>query len=52
MLQLPRKKNLFSQVSLHRLAEKKAWVEAENFRIDPESLGIEPLDFPPNTKKK
>ena len=52
MHQLPRKKNLFSQVSLHRLAEKKAWVQAENFHIDAESLGIEPLDFPPITKKK
>lgn len=43
MHQLPRKENLFSQVLSHHLAVKKAWVEAENFHIDPESLGIQPF---------
>lgn len=40
--QLPHKENLFSQVLSYHLAGEKAWVEAENFHIDPESLGIQP----------
>lgn len=50
--QLPRKENLFSQVLSHHLAGKKAWVEAENFHTDPESLGIQPSWLPAHHRKE
>lgn len=43
MDQLPHKENLFSQVLSYHLAGKKGWVAAENFHMDPESLGIQPF---------